>query len=191
MANGNATKSYLIPLSDLTLADRQEIRANVQAILQANAERLAIRDNLADLIIRDTLPFTDLGLAAQEDWLIAGAGILATELQYFSSLVAQDRVISFFGLGVESAAASISRVRLTLGAASTTVRGVFQLEALYSRLEPTGYFSSPIVYTRQETARPPARWSWCSTALTPISTAKTKCTRSTLSPSTSPSIPFK
>lgn len=148
-----ATKSYLIPLSDLTLSDRQDIRINVQAVLESNAQRLAIRDRIEDLVIRDTLPNTDLGLAAQEDWLVAGAGVLATELQYISAAIAQDRCIAFYGVGYESAAQSISRIRFTLGAASTTVRGVFQLEQMFDRLEPAGYFSSPIVYTRQETAR--------------------------------------
>lgn len=148
-----SSKSYLLPIGDLTLQERQEIRANVNMVLDANASRLAIRDRLEDLIIRDTLPNTDLGLAAQEDWLIAGAGVVATELQYISAALAQDRVIAFFGVGSETAAASISRIRLTLGAASTTVRGLFQLEALNTRLEPAGYFSSPIVFTKQETAR--------------------------------------
>jgi len=148
-----ATKSYLVPLSDLTLADRQEIRGNVQAVLESNAQRLAIRDRIEDLIIRDTLPATDLGMAAGEDWLIPVAGAAAVEGQYISAAIAQDRVIAFWGLGYESAAFSVSRLRFTLGAVSTTVRGVFQLEQLTDRLEPVGYFSSPVVYTRQETCR--------------------------------------
>ena len=152
----SATKSYLLPLSDLTLADRAEIRGNVQKALESNAMRLAIRDQVKDLLIRDALPFTDFAipaLANDESWLIAGPGVVGTELQYFSSAIAQDRVVAFWGVGVESAAASISRLRLTLGAASTQVRGVFQLEQLTDRLEPAGYFSNPIIYTRTEVAR--------------------------------------
>lgn len=154
----SSSKSYLVPIGDLTLQERQEIRGNVNQVLDANASRLAIRDRLDDLIIRDTLPNTDLGMtsagaAVAEDWLIPGAGVVGTEQQYLSAQLAQDRVIAFFGVGSESAAASIARIRLTLGAASTTVRGLFQLEALNTRLEPAGYFSSPIVFTKQETAR--------------------------------------
>lgn len=152
-----STKSYLLPLSDLTLADRAEIRSNVQKALESNAMRLAIRDNVSDLLVRDALPFTDFGLnplgLAEESWLIAGPGVVGTDLQYFAAAIAQDRVVAFWGVGVESAAASISRLRLTLGALSTQVRGVFQLEQLTDRLEPAGYFSSPIVFTRTEVAR--------------------------------------
>ena len=155
----NATKSYLIPIGDLTLADRAEIRANVQKLLESNALNLAIRPSIGDMIIRDTLPFTDLaipgvgGVVPEESWLIPGPGIVGTELQYFSNAIAQSRIVSFFGVGVESAAASISVIRLTLGPASRTSRAVFQLDPLYSRLEPAGYFSSPVVFTRTETCR--------------------------------------
>ena len=148
-----STKSYLIPLSDLNLAERQQIRGAVNDKLDEVAMRLAIRDSLVDLVIRDTLPNTDLGLAVQEDWLIAGAGVLATELQYFAPILAIDRAIAFFGVGIESAAASISRIRLTQGAASAQIRGVFQIEQLNSRLEPAGYFSEPIMFIRQEVVR--------------------------------------
>ncbi len=149
----SATKSYLIPVGDLSLDDRRMLRKNSDEVLINNAIRLRIRDDENDFLLRDTLPNTDLGLAAQEDYLVAGAGIVATELQYFAPVLAQDRCIAFFGLGVESAAASISRVRLTLGAASAQARGVFQIEQLYSRLEPAGYFSEAVIFTRQETIR--------------------------------------
>ncbi len=153
-------KSYLLPLSDLTLADRAEIRGNVQQALVANAMRLAIRDRIQDMVIRDALPFTDFAINGlggpalpDESWLIAGPGVIGTNLQYFSNAIAQDRVVAFWGVGVESAAASISVLRLTLGAASTETRGTFQLEQLTDRLEPAGYFSSPIVFTKTEVCR--------------------------------------
>jgi len=147
------TKSYLIPIGDLSLDARVSIRQNAEEVLVNAARDLAIRSNDRDLIIRDTLPNTDLGLAAQEDWLIAGAGVVATELQYISAVLAVDRCIVFYGLGVETAAASISRLRMTLGAGSALIRGVYQLEQLYSRLEPAGYFSEAVLFTRQETCR--------------------------------------
>lgn len=147
------TKSYLIPVGDMSLEARMNTRANCDDALIAAAKRLAIRDREEDLIIRDTLPNTDLGLAAQEDWLIAGAGVVATELQYTALALAIDRCIGFFGLGVESAPPSISRVRLTLGAASSQIRGVYQIEPLYSRLETAGYFSEVVMFTRQEVCR--------------------------------------
>ena len=47
----------------------------------------------------------------------------------------------------------ISRVRFTIGPASTTTLATFQPEVMYSRLEPAGYFSEPVLYSRQQTAR--------------------------------------
>ncbi len=147
------TKSYLLPIEDLTLDERLAIRASVQQLLENAAAQLAIRLNPNDLIIRDMLPNTDVGLAATDDWLIAGAGVAGTPLQYFSAAVPQDRIYAFYGISVESAAASISTIRLTLGATSITTRGVYQLEELYSRLQISGYFSSPVLFTRTETVR--------------------------------------
>jgi len=156
------TRSYTIPLSDLSLADRQRMREDTDRNITSAALRLAIRDREEDLIIRDTLPNTDLGVGiggpaagagTSEDWLIQPAGVNGTELQYHSSLLALDRVIGFYGCAVESAAASISRLRLTLGAASSQVRGVFQLEDMYERLETAAYFSEVVIFTRQETIR--------------------------------------
>ena len=147
------TKSYLIPVGDLSLSDRQGIRGNVDDVITQNALRLAIRDREEDLIIRDTLPFTDLALAAQESWLVPAAGVVAAETQFFASLIAVDRVIGFYGIGPETVPIAFSRIRLTLGAASAQIRGVFQIEQLNARLEPAGYFSEAVVFTRQETVR--------------------------------------
>lgn len=149
----SSTKSYLIPLSDLNLSERQEIRSTVNTKLDEVAMRLAIRDNVNDLVIRETLPNVDLGLAAQDDWLIAGAGAIGVLLQYIGFLLPVDRCLAFWGVGVESAAASVSRVNLSQGAGSAQVRGVFQIEQLQSRLEPAGYFSEPVIFSRQEFIR--------------------------------------
>lgn len=148
-----ATRSYLIPIGDLSLGDRQGMRANADDVLGVAAMRLAIRDRLEDLIIRDTLPDVDLGLAAQRDFLIAGPGVVAADLQFVGFLVPIDRVNVFWGCAVNSPTPSLSVLRLTLGVASSQVRGVFQLEQLESRLEPVGYFSEAIVFTRQEFQR--------------------------------------
>jgi hypothetical protein len=153
MTVGDVTRSYLIAAGDLSLDDRKSLRSNSDEVLKAAATRLAIRDRLEDLIIRDTLPNADLALATSDDWLVAGAGVAGTELQYIGTTLAVDRCVAFYGVGSESVPQQISRVRLTLGAASAQIRGVFQLEQLNSRLEPLGYFSESIVFTRQEFVR--------------------------------------
>jgi len=147
------TKSYLIPIGDMSLDDRKGTRANTDQVLINTAPRLAIRDMSADLVIRDSSPNVDLSLAAQDDWLVAGAGVVAAETAYTAFALPQDKLIAFFGLGVENAPPGVSRVRFTLGAASGEVRGYFHLEQLYSRLETAGYFSEPIHYIRNEFIR--------------------------------------
>lgn len=156
------TKSYLIPVGDMTLTDRKNTRINCDDILMERAIALGIQTDPEKLVIRNALPNTDLGVGiggpaagagTAEDWLIQAAGVLGVELQYFASLLAIDRVMAFYGISVEAAPPSISRVRLTLGAASPQVRGVFQLEELYSRLETAGYFSEAVVFIRNDTIR--------------------------------------
>ncbi len=146
-------KSYIIPIEDLTLQERVERRKAVDNNLLTAAKKLGIRDNDEDFLIRDTLPNTDVGLAATRAWLVAGAGVAGTELQYFSTAIAVDTVVMFWGVSYETVPQDISVVRFTLGAASTETRGIYQIEELFSRLVPEGYLSDPIYYVRNETAR--------------------------------------
>lgn len=155
---GGATRSYLIPISDLSLDSRLAVRKNVDESLENAIRILAIRASLSQCVIRDSLPNFDLGLApaapnATDEWLVAGAGVAGTELQYFSGLLPQDTVIGFYGVAVENANPQISRIRFTIGPNSQTSLATFQLESLYSRLEPGGYYSEPVLYTRNQTAR--------------------------------------
>jgi hypothetical protein len=156
------TKSYLIPVGDLTLEDRRSLRADVDEKLRASALSLAIQPDDSSLLIRDTLPNTDFGVGiggpgvgagTAEDWLDQIAGVAGTEHQYFVAVLANDRCVGFWGVAAESAPPSISRIRLTLGAASAQTRGVFQLEPLYSRLEAAGLFSEAVIFKKQETVR--------------------------------------
>lgn len=147
------TKSYSIPISDLTLAERQNVRAAVDANLLTAALKTAIRDDPSQLIIRDALPNLDLGLAATDDWLIAGVGVAGTELQYISQLIAQTQAIGVYGVSIEQANPAISRIRLSLGPASNTTLAQYQIEDTYPRLEPVAYFSEPTVFPKNVTAR--------------------------------------
>lgn len=156
------TKSYLIPVDDLTLEDRRMMRASVDEALKVAAISLALQPDESSLLVRDTLPNTDLGVGiggpavgagTAEDWLDQIAGVIGAEHQYFASVIANDRCIGFWGVSAESAPPSISRVRLTLGAASAQTKGVFQLEPLYTRLNTVGYFTEAIIFKRVETCR--------------------------------------
>lgn len=157
------TKSYLVPLSDLSLEDRRAMREDADLNILGAALDLKFKSSGQDLVIRDILPTTDLvvgsGLIATpatpaaEDWILPAAGVVGTESQWFSALLGVDRAMGFYGISVEATPTPISRLRLTLGANSTTVRGVFQLDQLNSRLETIGYFSETVVFVRNDTIR--------------------------------------
>lgn len=164
MANGAATTSYLIPVGDLTLDERRALRNDVDRQLAAVAGpggQVIVTDP-RNLLIRDCLPNTDFGVGiggpavgagTAEDWLEQIAGVVGAEHQYFAAVLPVDRCVGFYGISVETAAAPVSRVRLTLGAASAQIRGVYQLEKLYTRLETAGYYSEAVIFTRNETVR--------------------------------------
>jgi len=147
------TKSYLLAVDDLNEADRKAIRNNCDLVLVDNALRQAIVDTEKDLIVRDIFPNNDLGLAATDDFLVAGPGVAGTDLQYINAVVGVDQEWGFYGVGVESANPCISRLRMTLGAASSQIRGAFQLEQLYTRLQPAAYFGETVVFKKQERMR--------------------------------------
>ena len=159
------TTSYLIPVGDLTLDERRALRENVDELLAAvtgsGPGGLSVVTDIRNLLIRDVLPNTDFGVGiggpavgagTDESWRDQIAGVAGTEHQYFTGQLAIDRCVGFYGISVESAPASISRVRLQLGPAGV-VRGVYQLEKLYTRLETAGYFSEAVIFTRNEFVR--------------------------------------
>lgn len=157
-ANGNwnlsvANPSYIVPVGDLSLAERNQIRMNArqQALNLFMEARIATDENQA--VVRDGLPFTDFGLTggtSGNEWLITGAGTAGTEINYINALqLTTTQTCSFYGIGSPMATPNIGRVRFFLGPASATVRQVVQLEKLYSRLEQVGYLGTPVSYNPQ------------------------------------------
>ncbi len=156
------TKSYLIPVGDLTLDERRSMRASTDEVLKEAATKLTIQPDESTLLVRDTLPNVDFGVGVggpavgagtDDSWLDQIVGVAGAEHQYFGAALANDRCVGFYGVSYESAPPSISRVRLTLGPASAQTKGVFQLESLFSRLETAGYFSETILFKRVEFIR--------------------------------------
>jgi len=151
--NPRFTKSYLIPVGDLSLEARVVMRQDSDNILIQNALRLRVRDDPKDLIVRDILPNADLGLAASDDWLVPVAGVVGAESVYFSVALPNTVVHAYYGISVETVPFTFSRIRLAQSATATNVKGVFQLEQLFSRLEPVGYFSQPVIFPNQQVIR--------------------------------------
>lgn len=146
-------RSYIIAVGDLTLEERQAKRLNCDIVTVENALKRTIKDRPDDLIVRDALPATDLNLAAQESWLDAVAGVVAAEHQFIGFALPNDRIIGFYGIAPVTVPLATSRIRLTRGATSTSVMGVFQLEQLESRLEPAAYFSETVVFQNNDFVR--------------------------------------
>jgi len=159
--SANTTKSYLVPIGDLSLGDRQKMRAHCDDVIVDLALTRAIKPAPEQLIVRDCLPNTDMGvaapggaaLAAQESWLVPALAAVAAETQFFSIVVPVDRIIGFFGCAPETVPYVFSRLRITLGVTSQQARGVFQLEQLNARLEPVGYFSETVAFANSEVIR--------------------------------------
>lgn len=145
--------SYITPIEDMSIEDRRAARNSAQGWLINAASELRVRFDEKSLLIRDIFPLTDLALAATDDWLIAGAGVAGTELQYTSNALAVDRLLVAYGCGSLNAIPNLSRLRATQGATSATTRGQYQLEDLWNRQSPNGMFSEPVGWLRQEIVR--------------------------------------
>jgi hypothetical protein len=143
----------------MSLDAQLTMRAECDRKLLLNALDVKIKTREEDLIIRDALPNTDLGvaaaggvaLAAQEDWLMAAAGVVAVEGPLVWAVLANDRVMGFYGLTIENAPQPVSRVRFQLG--NGAFRGVYQVEQLDSFLNTAGYFSETVIFTHNEPIR--------------------------------------
>lgn len=146
------TKSYILPIGDLSLNDRQTMRAQADSVIVRQVLDKAIVSDESQVVVRDCLPNVDLGITgARDSWIDTNASVADVEHNFFNqNPVSQQQVIAFFGVAPETTPMVFSKLRFTLGGGA--VRGVFQLESLYSRLEPAGYFGEPIVYVRTEVA---------------------------------------
>ena len=148
-----ATTSVLIPIGDLSLADRATMRAEVDANLVEFAIQKRITTDPKELVVRDTEPFTDLGLTGSsngEDWLIPGAATAGTLLQYFNRTLSQTQAIAFYGAGSPMAAPQVSALKFFFGSTQAQTRAYYNLEKLWLRLETDGYFGTPLFWGPQE-----------------------------------------
>jgi len=147
------TTSELIPIGDLSLDQRASKRAEIDRNLIDFAVKKAV-GVASDLVVRDTLPFTDLGLAGgttAEEWLITSAGVVGTLLAYVSAKqLSTTQAVAFWGVGSPMASPGVSALKFFFGSSQAQVRAYFQLEQLFSRLESQGYFGTGLYYGPQE-----------------------------------------
>lgn len=149
------TLSEIVPLGDLSAEERRYIRQTVDVNLVKLAILKAISNDPSGLVLRDLLPYTDLGLTGAtngNEWLITSAATAGTLLQYFSYQLSTTQCFAFWGVSLSpDSVSNISTLRFLFGPGGAQVKAYFQLEQLYNRLEPQGYFSSPLYYVAQDT----------------------------------------
>jgi hypothetical protein len=148
------TTSELIPIGDLSLQERASIRSIVDSNLVDIAIRRSISNDPGNLVVRDILPYTDLGLTGSsnaEEWLITSAATAGTLLNYINARqLTTTQAAAFFGVGSPMASPQVSALKFYYGSANAQVKAYFQLEQLFSRLESQGYFGAPLYYGPQE-----------------------------------------
>lgn len=142
--------SKLQPIGDLSLAQRSDIRGNVDQQLTDLFLSSGVVNSDNEIVLRDMLPYTDMGLTGGtngETWLITAAGTAGTAISYINAKqLTTTQCAAFYGVASYMATPNISRVSFLLGSGSATTRFVVQLEPLFSRLEVAGYLATPMSY---------------------------------------------
>ena len=161
---GVANFSDVIALDDLSEAGRKELRdAALMAVIQAEMSKT---DKSADgITARGIWPGTDLGLtghgatsgtggsapAYSEAWIFPTAGTAGTELSYINQQLTERKCITFYGVTSGTATPSTSRLRFVLGPTGATVKAGYQLQKIWTRENPVGYFSNFTLFVYLDT----------------------------------------
>lgn len=140
---------YIIPASELEIADVQAIRQKVIDALFDVAMRMTGLE-AEQLIVRNALPATDFGLSA-EVWetptLTANAWT-----NYFTNQLEEQRFVAFYGVSNLSPDPIATGLKFKLGqGAGTKVLDVLQIEDMYSDSERIdGFFKKAIIYKEKQ-----------------------------------------
>ena len=133
---------YVIPIDELTVEDLKRYRDAALAEL----ERLirSVGKNPSDFIFRDILPAKDLGFSTDE-WKITYSSA-NTWQKLVDKTLPENKFIVFFGYTNKSANPKTVAVKFYAGAVP---KDVIQVERLYTKDDPTGYFK-PFGYKEGE-----------------------------------------
>jgi hypothetical protein len=156
--------SYLIPTEDLSLAEQARMRKG--AVDQGKARGMATwKMNEKDLTARDADYVTDfltpagVAVAGLAGWLSMPFAAVGTMYSVFASNVPgavapacpTNQIWVFYKVGVLTVAGPdpAAMLEFRTGAAAN-LRALFDLEALYGKVSPDGYFSQPVTYESPE-----------------------------------------
>lgn len=139
------TLAHLTPISDTSLTDRKQARADALAAAEAMA-----RDRVAsqgEYIARPPQLIADFGCVLDQ-WNTAALAVLGTAYTVFQAVpapaVGLRQVIVWYK--VANLNANVSFLIFQEGAAGRTTFAVVNLEELYAHLETVGYLGEPVVY---------------------------------------------
>lgn len=154
--------SYAVPTNELTLSD---IKAFKAAAVQAGVTRalaLGLARVETELVVRNLLPFTDLGAGAvgwaletYRNPAIAAAGWGSAfdtgAVPAFAPTLANSRVAVFYKFADYSANPVVDGCRFRVGGTGATTKATFQFQLERgAKLEPDVYFTEPVVYDPQD-----------------------------------------
>jgi len=152
--------SGAIPIGELSLDERRRMRLDALTQLRnraINVKRIA--GSASELVIRDIIPMTDLGIApagvgaADNYWVvdIAAAVPAAARINWIKIALAVNRMLVIYGGAALSANPMISTLFFQSGPGGATVKGVVELEAMYAMLETAYYLAKGCLWDPQET----------------------------------------
>jgi len=133
----------LTPVEQMAVEDITALEATVkERLLEETSRRLALpRDQL---VVRDIMPKTDLGLA-NEEWITPTLTADAWT-KYFDKALPNNRFVIFYGVANQSPTPIATGVLYKLGPTGGTTKGVMMLEELYATRIPIGITDEAILY---------------------------------------------
>lgn len=126
----------LIPISQLTPAQVDQLRMSVEARLLAEAAKKGYAPT--DVVVLDILPNADLGVTgggAFDYWQTA-ALVANTSSPYVSHKLDDDEWVAIYGIAINDANPSTRKVKCSVGTAIVLVD--WQLEEIFCDLIPIG-----------------------------------------------------
>ena len=124
---------YIVPKDELTIDDLKAYRDNALALLEKLIR--SVGKHPEDFVFRDILPSKDLGFSTDE-WKISYSAADTWETKVDVTLP-ENKFIVFYGYANKSATPKTVGVKFFSGAVPIEV---IQVERLYTKDDPTGYF---------------------------------------------------
>lgn len=154
--------SYMVPVSECTLADIRTFRQMARDAGVSRALALGLARSDQELVVRQALPFTDFGQGAvgwtieqYRNPVIAAAGwgsvFDAGALPANAPTLANSKIAVFYKWSNYTAAPAMQGIRFRVGGTGATTKATFHAQLIIgAKLEPDMYFTEPVVYDPQD-----------------------------------------